>query len=139
MPIKKHSTETDVLSASIYKRLVSLVCILDLSAVYYIIDRNFLLARLQHSIGFDDTVFELFKPYVTDRTQTICIKSKISPLAPLFYDVHHGTVLRRVFFTFYTSISHISLHPSDAISINMHMTPNFLIKMVLALSSITKK
>ncbi len=79
-----HSTETalirvthDLLSSS-DRGCISLLVLLDLSAVFDTIDHNILLNRLENSVGISGSALAWFKSYLSDRHQFIAVNEEVS-------------------------------------------------------------
>ena len=114
-----HSTETALLSIKNEVHL-SLACdeptalvLLDLSAVFDIIDHNILLSYLKSWFGLDGTILKWFAVYLGDRCQFMEIGSTLSELSKLIYGVQQGSVLGPLLFSLYTTplSKIICLHP----------------------------
>ena len=105
---KGHSTETallrvhnDILSAVDKGNGVFLI-LLDLSAAFDTVDHTILLTFLKDHIGLDGSTLDLFKSYLTNRTQCVSIKGVFSELSMLMYGVPQGSVLGPIAFCIYT-------------------------------------
>ena len=121
---KFHSTETALLRIyndlllSINKQQVSALVLLDLSAAFDTIDHQILLTRLNSTFGLSNSALALLSSYLTDRTQTVTIKSESTSPSTLNTGVPQGSVLGPLLFTLYTSpISNIFTNTS----INFHL------------------
>src|SRR5260221_5053761 len=109
-----HSTETallrihnDLLHAMDSKKLTALV-LLDLSAAFDTIDHSILLHRLQSWFGISSTALNFISSYLSNRTQSVLIKSFSSPALSVATGVPQGSVLGPLLFTVYTSpLSHL--------------------------------
>ena len=106
-----HSTETALLS--IKNEQPTALVLLDLSAVFDIIDHNILLGYLKSWFGLGGTVLKWFASYLSDRCQTIKIGSTLSELSKLIDGVPQGSVLGPLLFSLYTTplSKIIRLHP----------------------------
>ena len=105
---KGHSTETallrvhnDVVSAVDKGNGVCLI-MLDLSAAFDTVDHTILLTFLKEHIGLDGSPLNIFRSYLTDRTQCVSIKGVMSELNELIYGVPQGSVLGPLAFCIYT-------------------------------------
>jgi len=105
---KGHSTETallrvhnDIVSAVDKGRGVCLI-LLDLSAAFDTVDHTILLTFLEEYIGLDGPTLNLFKTYLSDRTQCVSIGGVLSELSELMYGVPQGSVLGPIAFCIYT-------------------------------------
>ena len=105
---KDHSTETAVLSVldglltKADEKLVSLVTLLDLSAAFDTLDHSVLLHRLETTFGIHSVALSWFKSYLTGRSQSVIIDSKVFSPSPLACGVPQGSVLGPVLFTLYS-------------------------------------
>ena len=114
-----HSTETALLSIKNEVHL-SLACgeptalvLLDLSAAFDTIDHNILLGYRKSWFGLGGIALKWFASYLSDRSQTIKIGSRLSELSKLIYGVPQGSVLGPLLFSLYTTplSKIIRLHP----------------------------
>ena len=104
---RKHSTETallklnsDILSASDSGQL-SILTLLDLSAVFDTIDHAVLLRRLKVTYGIEGNALKWFDSYITNRSQTVRICNHVSSSTNLSYGVPQGSVLGPILFSLY--------------------------------------
>ena len=81
---------------------ISVLALLDLSAVFDTLDHSILLRCLKISFGLHETVLHWFKSYVQDRFQCVSIDGVVSSPCPLVYGVPQGSVLGPVLFTLYS-------------------------------------
>ena len=109
---KCHSTETallrvvnDLLQAS-DSGCVSILSLLDLSAVFDTTDHNILITRLRSNFGCSGTVLDWFISYLSCRTQSVFVGHESTP-SVLKCGVLQGSVLG-LLFTLYT-------HPLSAV------------------------
>ncbi len=102
-----HSTETAVsivtndLLLSSDRGCVSLLVLLDLSAVFDTIDHNILLNRLENSVGISGSDLAWFKSYLSDRHQFVAVNEEVSYQSQVQYGVPQGSVLGPLLFTLY--------------------------------------
>ena len=112
---RHHSTEkavtkvySDILGAAEDGKL-SLLILLDLSAVFDLVDHSILLKRLESAYGFDGLTLEWFKNYLSDRsfslrcsgTESDFVDSSVgvpqrSVLGPLLFSLYTGDLERKV-------------------------------------------
>ncbi len=102
-----HNTETalirvtnDLLLSS-DRGYISLLVLLDLSAVFDTIDHNILLNRLENSVGISGNALAWFKSYLSDRHQFTAGNEEVSYRSQVQYGVPQGSVLGPVLFTLY--------------------------------------
>ena len=81
---------------------VTFVTLLDLSAAFDSIDHNILSHRLEHLYGISGTSPNWFRPYLSNRTQTVTISNKLSQPTLLNFGVPQGSVLGPILFILYT-------------------------------------
>ena len=118
---QNHSTEVAVLSVldsllgSAKKRLVYLVALLDLSAVFDTLDHSIVLKRLETTYGVRDTVLDWFVSYLSGRSQTVIVHGVVPASRHFVYGVPQGSVLGPVLFTLYSQplSDVISVHNCD--------------------------
>ena len=98
---KNHSTETaalsvlDCLLVKAYERLVSLIALLHLSAVFDTLDHSILRKRLEVTFGVRDAAREWFASYLSGRCQTAIVDGIVSAPSPLVYGHAVGSCGRR--------------------------------------------
>lgn len=103
---RQHSCESaltylhDYSLASMDAGKITVVVLLDLSAAFDCVDHDILLTILQ-SIGITGSVYQWLQHYLTNRQQSVIIKSTSSPPLPLRYGVPQGSVLGPVLFIIY--------------------------------------
>ncbi len=100
----RHSTETalvkitnDLLLAS-DKGCISLLVLLDLSAVFDTIDHDILKDRLQNYTGIQG---QALRSYLSDRYHFVYLNGEASQLSPVKYGVAQGSVLGSLLFSLY--------------------------------------
>ncbi len=102
-----HSTETTLirvtnnLLSSSDRGCISLLVLLDLSAVFDTIDHNILLNRLENSVGISGSALAWFKSYLSDRHQFVAVNEEVSYRSQVQYGVPQGSVLGPLLFTLY--------------------------------------
>ena len=82
---------------------LSVLALLDLSAVFDTVDHDILLRRLETSFGLDGVVCSWFRSYLTGRVQRVHRGSSVSASAVLQYGVPQGSVLDPLLFILYTA------------------------------------
>ncbi len=102
-----HSTETahirvtnDLLLSSDHG-CISLLVLLDLSAVFDTIDHNIILNRLENSVGISGSALAWFKSYLSDRHQFVAVNEEVSYRSQVQYGVPQGSLLGPLLFTLY--------------------------------------
>ena len=105
---KGHSTETallrvhnDIVSAIDKGHGVFLV-LLDLSTAFDTVDHDILLSFLNTHVGLRGNVLNLFRSYLSGRTQRVLVDGVLSELCELHYGVPQGSVLGPIEFCTYT-------------------------------------
>ncbi len=103
----RHSTETalvkitnDLLLAS-DKGCISLLVLLDLSAVFDTIDHDILIDRLQNYTGIQGQALRWFRSYLSDRYHFVYLNGESSQLSPVKYGGPQGSVLGPLLFSLY--------------------------------------
>ena len=109
---KFHSTETalleihnDILS-SMDNGIVTALTLLDLSAVFDIIDHTILLRRINEWFGVPGKAIDWCKSYLTGTCQKIKLGDCLSSKSYLTFGVPQGSVLGPLLFTLYTTPLH---------------------------------
>jgi hypothetical protein len=82
---------------NINNNLVTVTCFLDLTKCFDTVDHNILLSKLC-SYGFDTNALKWIKSYLTDRTQKVRLKSKLSNTQMLNIGVPQGSILGPILF-----------------------------------------
>ena len=129
-----HSTETallrvhhDIVNAVDQKKGVFLV-LLDLSAAFDTVDHDILLDFLRAHIGLDGSVLDLFRSYLSGRTQCVSVAGVLSELSELMFGVPQGSVLSPIEFCIYTiPLGAIMRTLQDRISYLCWMTHGFIV------------
>lgn len=104
-----HSTETALLSVtndimlSLDRGKNVFLLLLDLSAAFDTVNHSMLLTRLEKSFGVTGTALRWFQSYLSDRTQSVNIKTAKSTVRDLTVGVPQGSVLGPVLYLLYTS------------------------------------
>ena len=105
---RNHSTETvmmDVLSevyAASDSGKLSLLCLLDQSAAFDVVDHGILLRRLEHCFGLTGLVLAWMRSYLTGRTQYVCFNG-MSEVTVVDFGVPQGSVLGPLLYILYTA------------------------------------
>ena len=102
-----HSTETALLKVTndLFSAMddgkISVLVLLDLSAAFDTIDHEIL--HCHHNVfGFGNTVLSWFQSYLENRTQTVAVHGKHTPLQLLFVMVYHRDRFLDQYFLFFT-------------------------------------
>ena len=102
---EKHSTESSLSTNDILRSIdsgsITILTILDLSAVFDTIDHSTLLKRLSVNFGISRTALTWFLSYLTDRCQSVLIDGNYSSDFNLMYGVPEGSVVGPVLFKMY--------------------------------------
>ncbi len=80
---------------------ISLLVLLDLSAVFNTIDHNIILNRLENCVGISGSVLACFKSYLSDSHQLVAVNEEVSYRSQVQYGVPQGSVLGPLLFTLY--------------------------------------
>ncbi len=102
-----HSTETALirvkndLPLSSDHGCISLLVLLDLSAVFNTIDHNIILNRLENSVGISGSALAWFKLYLSDQHKFVAVNEEVSYRSQVQYGVPQGSVLGPLLFTLY--------------------------------------
>ena len=103
-----HSTETallrvqnDILHKIDQRKQVYLV-LLDLSAAFDTIDHEILLSFMENQCGIKGVGLDIFRSYLTDRSQRVTVQGVSSQNSQLLYGVPQGSVLGPIIFCLYT-------------------------------------
>ena len=81
---------------------VSALVLLDLSAAFDTVNRDILLQHLQVTYGICDVAHRWIQPYLSGRTQHVCLGSNKSTTTWLMCGVPQGSVLGPILFVMYT-------------------------------------
>ena len=155
-----HSTETAVLSAhndlvcAVDDGKVTILVLLDLSAAFDTADHDILLSVLRDQFSIEDTAYNWFHSYLSDRQRSFVHNDQQTVFFPLDCSVPQGSVLGTLEFVAYTEDSsdvvakhdinqhayandnqlHTSCFPSDvsrscsSASIRMHCRPRSVVR-----------
>ena len=121
---KHHSTESALLNIhndillNMAKGSVTALTLLDLSAAIDTTDHTILLDRLNVYYGISELALGWFKSYLSGRTHSVKVGSKLSHPAALQYGVPQGSVLGPILFSLYTNPISSIIHSHS--SINYH-------------------
>ena len=84
------------------KRKGVFLVLLDLSAVFDTVDHDILLDFLRDHICLDGSILDLFRSYLSGRTQCVFVAGVLSELSELMFSVPQGSVLGPIEFCIYT-------------------------------------
>ena len=85
------------------KQHVTLLVLLDLSAVFDTVDPSILLTRLRSKLGLNGTVYSWFCSYLSGKTQRISVQGTLSNVFHLRYGIPQGSCLGPLLFNIYSS------------------------------------
>ena len=88
---------------------LTLLMMLDLSAVFDTVDHAILLARLNTSFGLSDTALKWFNSYLQNRSQVVFSGGVLSNVSSLACGVPQGSVALVLFFSYYILLIFYSL------------------------------
>ncbi len=92
---------TNDLLLSSNRGCISLLVLLDLSAVFDTIDHNILLNRLENYVGISGIALASFKSYLSDHHQFAAVNEEVSYRSQVQYGVPQGSVPGPFLFMFY--------------------------------------
>ena len=101
------STETAVLKVftdivdAVEKGQYALLLLLDLSAVFDIVDHEILVRRLYSSFGLDSVALHWFRSYLEDRTQLVLLDDIFMTPRRVLCRMPQGSVLGPILFTLF--------------------------------------
>jgi len=101
---------SDILMAA-GEQLVTLLGLLVLSAAFDCTDRSMLLDRLRFAVVLSDSVLDLVRSFLTDRTQQIAYSGQLSAVQPVLFGVLQGPILGLLNCIFSTQLCWASLLP----------------------------
>ena len=93
---------SDALLAADQEKL-TLLGMLDLSAVFDCVDHDILLRRLEISFGFTGSALGWIRSYLSGRRQYIRYGGLASTTTPVLFGVPQGSVLSLLFFVLYSA------------------------------------
>ena len=80
-----------------------------MSAAFDTVDHTLLLQQLKEAYGFNDSVLQWFKSYISSRTCSVNINDSFSNLICLLFGVPQGSIVGPILFILYTKhIQHIA-------------------------------
>ena len=82
---------------------VTLLALLDLSAVFDCVDHDILLSRLRSRFGLEGTVLAWIRSFLTDRTQHVSFGGPLSAEISLLFGVPQWSALGLLLFLLYTA------------------------------------
>jgi len=85
------------------ERLVTLLGQPDLSAAFDCTDHSMLLDRLRFAVVLSDSVLDLVRSFLTDRTQQIAYSGQLSAVQPVLFGVLQRSVLGPLSYLLYTA------------------------------------
>ncbi len=92
---------TNVLLLASDEGWISLLVLLDLSAVFDTIDHDILIDRLQNYTSIQRQALRWFRSYLSDRYHFVYLNRESSQLSPVKYGVPQGSVLGSLLFSLY--------------------------------------
>ncbi len=80
---------------------LSILILLDLSAAFDAVDHSLLLYCLESMFGITETALNLFKSYLSDRRQFVCMGRHKSKIGSVKFGVPQGSLLSPLLFCMY--------------------------------------
>jgi len=93
---------SDIFAAADCQQL-TLLGLLDLSAAFDCVDHDVLLRRLKDTYGVSGTALDWIASYLSDRTQQVYYRGRLSSVSQLLFGVPQGSVLGPLLFLLYVA------------------------------------
>ena len=103
MILKFHLYCISIVLSAVDNGCVAMLVLLDLTAVFDIIDHAILLSRLRHRFGVTDAALDWLRSYLANRKQLVRIGSDNSSHTSVPFGVPQGSVLGPLLFTAYNT------------------------------------